>query len=87
MRRRFGPPIRLEITDDMDPVTLELLITELGITSHEVFRLPAPLGLTGLFDIAGLDRPDLKYTPHLPVTATTIAALRAHRGTGYFPLD
>ena len=69
LRRRFGPPIRLEITDDMDPVTLELLITELGITSHEVFRLPAPLGLTGLFDIAGLDRPDLKYTPHLPVTA------------------
>jgi len=68
-RRRFGPPIRLEITDDMDPVTLELLINELGITQMEVYRLPAPLGLTGLFDISGIDRPDLKYPPHLPVTS------------------
>jgi polyphosphate kinase len=70
LRRRFGPPIRLEITDDMDPVTLELLISELGITQMEVYRLPAPLGLTGLFEISGLDRPDLKYPPHLPITST-----------------
>lgn len=72
LRRRFGPPIRLEITDDMDPVTLELLITELGITQNEVYRLPAPLGLTGLFDISGLDRPDVRFVPHLPVTATQL---------------
>jgi polyphosphate kinase len=70
LRRRFGPPIRLEITDDMDPVTLNLLISELGITENEVYRLPAPLGLTGLFEISGLDRPDLKYPPHLPLTST-----------------
>ena len=72
LRRRFGPPIRLEITDDMDDVTLELLIGELGITSQEVYRLPAPLGLTGLFDISALDRPDLKYPPHLPITSTQL---------------
>lgn len=70
LRRRFGPPIRLEITDDMDPVTLDLLIGELGITEQEVYRLPAPLGLTGLFELSNLDRPDLKYPPHLPVTST-----------------
>jgi polyphosphate kinase len=70
LRRRFGPPIRLEITDDMDPVTLSLLISELGITDNEVYRLPAPLGLTGLFEISSLDRPELRYPPHLPVTAT-----------------
>ena len=74
LRRRFGPPIRLEITDDMDPVTLELLISELGITEWEVYRLPAPLGLTGLFEISGLDRPDLKYPPHLPITSTQFLA-------------
>ena len=72
LRRRFGPPIRLEITDDMDPVTLELLIGELGITEAEVYRLPAPLGLTGLFEISGLDRPHLKYPPHLPITSTQL---------------
>lgn len=72
LRRRFGPPIRLEITDDMDPVTLELLISELAITQNEVYRLPAPLGLTGLFEISGLDRPDVKYAPHLPITSTQL---------------
>ncbi len=70
LRRRFGPPIRLEITDDMDPVTLSLLISELGITENEVYRLPAPLGLTGLFEISSLDRPELRYPPHLPATST-----------------
>ena len=68
-RRRFGPPVRLEITDDMDDLTLELLVSELGVTDAEVYRLPAPLGLSGLFEISGLDRPDLKFVPHVPVTA------------------
>ncbi|MFS2241995.1 RNA degradosome polyphosphate kinase [Microbacterium sp. OR16] len=69
LRRRFGPPIRLEITDDMDEVTLELLIRELDITDQEVYRLPGPLDLRGLFDLGRLDRPDLRYPPHLPTTA------------------
>lgn len=69
LRRRFGPPIRLEITDDMDDVTLGLLVRELGITENEVYRLPAPLDLGGLFQIAKLDRPHLKYPKHVPVTA------------------
>jgi polyphosphate kinase len=68
LRRRFGPPIRLEITDDMDDVTLELLVSELGISDQEVYRLPAPLGLNGLFELGALDRPDLSYQKHLPVT-------------------
>ncbi|MEV4689151.1 RNA degradosome polyphosphate kinase [Microbacterium sp. LWH3-1.2] len=69
LRRRFGPPIRLEITDDMDDVTLDLLIKELDITAQEVYRLPGPLDLRGLFDLARIDRPDLHYKPHLPTTA------------------
>ncbi|MFD1714571.1 RNA degradosome polyphosphate kinase [Amnibacterium flavum] len=69
LRRRFGPPIRLEITDDMDPVTLELLIRELDITEQEVYRLPAPLDLAGLFELGKIDRPALKYPTHLPTTS------------------
>ncbi|GAA2575238.1 RNA degradosome polyphosphate kinase [Microbacterium binotii] len=69
MRRRFGPPIRLEITDDMDELTLDLLIKELDITEQEVYRLPAPLDLRGLFDLSRIDRPDLHYPPHVPTTA------------------
>ena len=69
MRRRFGPPIRLEVTDDMDDLTLELLVNELDITEQEVYRLPGPLDLRGLFGLAKIDRPDLHYKPHLPTTA------------------
>src|SRR5690606_1705826 len=69
LRRRFGPPIRLEITDDMDDVTLDLLIKELDITEQQVYRLPGPLDLRGLFDLARVDRPDLRYPPHVPTTA------------------
>ncbi|MFC4139768.1 MULTISPECIES: RNA degradosome polyphosphate kinase [unclassified Microbacterium] len=69
LKRRFGPPIRLEITDDMDDVTLELLLKELDITDQEVYRLPGPLDLRGLFDLSRIDRPDLRYAPHVPTTA------------------
>jgi polyphosphate kinase len=71
MRRRFGPPIRLEITDDMDDVTLDLLVRELDITDQEVYRLPGSLDLRGLFDLGRIDRPDLRYPPHLPTTSVS----------------
>jgi polyphosphate kinase len=68
-RRKFGPPIRLEVAEDIDDDTLELLVDELGITDAEVYRLPGLLDLTGLFQLSGLDRPDLHYTKRVPVTA------------------
>jgi polyphosphate kinase len=70
LQRRFGPPIRLEISDDMDDMTLDLLMQELDITEQEVYRLPAPLNLGGLFDIFKIDRPKLKYPKHIPTTST-----------------
>jgi polyphosphate kinase len=69
LRRRFGPPIRLEISDDMDEVTLSLLMTELDITEQEVYRLPAPLDLGGLFGLQRIDRPDLKFPRRVPTTS------------------
>ncbi|CAH0135236.1 RNA degradosome polyphosphate kinase [Microbacterium sp. Bi128] len=69
LRRRFGPPIRLEITDDMDDLTRDLLLSELDITDQEVYRLPGALDLRGLFDLSRIDRPDLHYPPHVPKTA------------------
>jgi polyphosphate kinase len=72
LNRRFGPPIRLEITDDMDDRTLELLMSELEITEQEVYRLPAPLDLGGLFQLQKIDRPALKYPRHVPTTAVQL---------------
>ena len=61
MRRRFGPPVRLEVEESIDREVLDLLVRELKISEAEVYPLPGPLDLTGLFRIAGLDRPELKY--------------------------
>ena len=72
LRRRFGPPIRLEITEDMDDVTLRLLLDELDISDQEVYRLPTPLDLRALFDLGRIDRPDLRYKKHVPVTALAL---------------
>ncbi len=72
LRRRFGPPIRLEISDDMDAVTLGLLMSELQITEQEVYRLPAPLDLGGLFEVTKLDRPSLKYPRNVPTTSINL---------------
>ncbi|WP_246219179.1 RNA degradosome polyphosphate kinase [Phytoactinopolyspora halotolerans] len=68
MRRRFGPAVRLEVEETVDPHVLDLLQRELGVSHHETFSLPGPLDLTGLSGIADLDRAELKYRPFLPAT-------------------
>ena len=62
-RRRFGPPVRLEVEDDMDDHVLDLLVRELGVAGSEVYRLPAPLDLRALNVIADLERSDLHFEP------------------------
>ncbi len=78
LRRRFGPPIRLEVTDDMDDRTLELLVRELGITEQEVYRLPAPLDLGGLFEVSRIERPALKYRKDVPTTSVGLLPNEPH---------
>jgi polyphosphate kinase len=68
LRRRFGPPVRLEVADDINPQVLELLISELDIEAQDVYHLPAPLDLKGLAEIAFMKRPELHYPAHKVVT-------------------
>ncbi len=84
LRRRFGPPIRLEITDDMDDRTLNLLVRELDITDSEVYRLPAPLDLGGLFELNKIDRPTLKYRRHVPTTAAQLMPIEPNAAPDIF---
>jgi polyphosphate kinase len=60
-RRRFGPPVRLEVDESMDDHVLDMLVRELGVSESEVYRLPAPLDLRGLNLVADLERSDLRY--------------------------
>ena len=68
LRRRFGPPVRLEVAEDIDSQILSLLQRELDISNTDVYHLPEPLDLTGLTAIAFLNRPELRFEPHLITT-------------------
>jgi polyphosphate kinase len=72
-RRRFGPPVRLEIEDGIDEHLLNRLCQELKINPSNVLSLPAPLDLTDLTKIADLDLPKLKYPAF---RSRAVAALR-----------
>ncbi|WP_036925347.1 RNA degradosome polyphosphate kinase [Acidipropionibacterium thoenii] len=80
LRREVGrPPVRLEVQDDIQEDMLELLTRELGVSEREVFRLPAPLDLTGLFSLGDVDRDDLKYPNFLPITHPHLAEVETAR--------
>src|SRR5699024_10852487 len=72
-RRRFGPPVRLEVEQEMDDHVLDLLTRELRVHRSEVYRLPSPLDLTALNTVADLDRTELSYPSFLPVTHPALA--------------
>ncbi|MGY1617697.1 RNA degradosome polyphosphate kinase [Geodermatophilus sp. SYSU D00691] len=67
-RRRFGPAVRLEVTDTMDPQILELLLSELEIGPEDVVEVPGLLDLASLWGLYDLDRPELKDEPFVPAT-------------------
>jgi polyphosphate kinase len=67
-RRRFGPAVRLEVTDSMDPEVLGFLLTELGITESDVVGVPGLLDLSALMALYRLDRPELKDETFVPAT-------------------
>ena len=77
LRRKFGPPVRLEVEETMDDKVLDLLISELGVAAGEVVRLPGPLDLRGLHDIADLDREELKYPAFVPSTHRHLAEVES----------
>ena len=61
LRRKFGPPVRLEVDRDIQGELLETLMEELGVKEEDVSRYQEPLDLTGLNRIADIDIPALKF--------------------------
>ena len=73
LRRRFGPAVRLEVEESIDPHVLELLVGELAVAPAEVFRLAGPLDLTAMHALADLDRAELKHPGFVPITHPRLA--------------
>ncbi|WP_425548820.1 RNA degradosome polyphosphate kinase [Amycolatopsis ultiminotia] len=67
-QRRFGPPVRLEVAQDMSEHMLELLLRELEVDPADVVEVPGLLDLTCLHQLSAVDRKELKDQPFVPAT-------------------
>jgi polyphosphate kinase len=82
-RRRFGPPVRLEVATTISDHVLELLLRELDMDPSEVLRVNGLLDLSALWRIHDdIDRPDLKDRPFVPATHPRFIDAEAPRGLG-----
>jgi polyphosphate kinase len=67
-RRRFGPAVRLEVAESMNPAILDVLLSELEVSPEDVLHVPGLLDLSALFALYDLDRPELKDDAFVPAT-------------------
>jgi polyphosphate kinase len=67
-RRRFGEAVRLEVERSMPAATQALLLKGIGLTDNDCYDIAGMLDLTALWQLVGIDRPDLKDPPWTPVT-------------------
>ena len=72
-RRRFGPAVRLEVAETINPQVLNLLVRELEVSPGDVLHVPGLLDLSALWQIYGVDRPELKDEPFVPATHAGLA--------------
>ncbi len=73
-RRRFGSPVRLEISADMPEVLQKYLTESLDLVPDDVYPMEGPLGIQDLMALYDLDRPDLKDAPFEPEVSERLEA-------------
>ncbi len=72
--RHFAPIVRLQIEKGMKPVHRGMLAAELGLDeAADVFEVESMIAMRDLFEIAGLEIPELHDPPHKPVDHTRLA--------------
>jgi polyphosphate kinase len=92
--RRVGSPVRIEVDRSMPKTICMMLDRKLGISLNMLYRVDHPIGMADFFELAGLDRPDLKDTPFLPATPAALedpkgifAAIRKRDIMLFHPFD
>ena len=68
-QRRFGQVVRLTVQTDMPEHMRQLLMEPLEVNERDLYEIDGAMGMADLFQISGIDFPDLKYptfTPRYP---------------------
>lgn len=75
-KRRFGSPVRLEVSAAIPEEMLAYLMQSIGVEPDDIYVLQGPLNVADLSPLCELDRPDLKYRP---LRTTMPAPLRGRK--------
>jgi polyphosphate kinase len=67
-RRKFGTPVRLEVSPDMPGSMIEYLTSSLDLEPEDVYVFDGPLHIQDLMSLFDVDRPDLKDATFTPAT-------------------
>jgi polyphosphate kinase len=95
-RRRFGHVVRCSIEERTPQFVRDILTKNLEIDPDEMVALNPPLGTSGLMELYGLDRPDLKdvtFVPAMPAEfedgerTDVFAVVRRHDILLHHPYD
>jgi polyphosphate kinase len=73
-RRRFGEPVRVEVSGSCSARMLEQLKSGLDVAGDQIYLVPGLLDLAELDELVALDRPELKEEPWVPVVPARFAA-------------
>jgi len=64
--RKFASVVRLEVSEHMAKLQRGRLMAELGLDEQDIFSVDSLMAMSDLFQITGIDRPDLLDPPHHP---------------------
>jgi polyphosphate kinase len=73
-RRRFGEPVRVEVSGSYSAHMLEELKSGLDVSDDQIYLVPGLLDLSKLDELAALDRPELKEGQWVPVVPSRFAS-------------
>ena len=62
LQRRFGPPVRLEVTNQSKSESIQSLVTELGMDVNEVISYKGPLDYSGLAQLISATKSKRRFT-------------------------
>ncbi len=73
--RHLGNAVRLEVSASTPPHLVRRLLEESGLSERDCYRVQGPVNLVRLMSLSEMvDRPDLKFIPHVPATPKVLAS-------------
>ena len=83
-QRAFGPVVRLMIDRMMPDDIRDWLVEHLGATEDDLYIVDGPLATDGIWDLAAIDRPDLKDASLTPAPVPGLSAVPGQRPDDIF---